>query len=169
MFAPILAVSHQNQHQNQSLIRINFKSTSAVLQAQKTSSNNSESDSDTNATGMIEPPRQKLTATNSNLTISESENEHTDNSETLKQKYHIKKIVSNAEDLSLSLPSQLSTLPKGTSNVNKLPKKDIIVCLKYYYILFIATRMHQVTRDLVQTLRTMLNNGKKLSQIMMIK
>ena len=43
---------------------------------------------------MIEPPRQKLTATNSNLTISESENEHTDNSETLKQKYHIKKIVS---------------------------------------------------------------------------
>ena len=135
-----------------SLIRINIKINLSLesvsnqhqqsSQAQKTSSNNSESDSDTNATGMIEPPRQKLTATNFNLTISESENEHTDNSETLKQKYHIKKIVSNAEDLSLSLPSQLSTLPKGTSNVNKLPKKDMIVCLKYYHILFIATRMH---------------------------
>ena len=49
-----------------------------------------------------------LTATNSNVTSSDSENEHTDNYETLKQKYYSKKIISDVEDLSLSLASQLS-------------------------------------------------------------
>ena len=48
---------------------------------------------------------------------------YTDNYVTLKQKYHSKYIVSYAEDLSLALPSQHSTLSKKTSNVNKEPKK----------------------------------------------
>ena len=43
-----------------------------------------------------------LTATNSNVTSSDSENEHTDNYETLQQKYYSKEIISDVEDLSLS-------------------------------------------------------------------
>ena len=98
MFAAILAVSleHLNQHQQPS-------------PAQTASSNNSDSDSDTNTLRITEPPRQKLTATNSSKTRSDSENEHTGNYESLKLKYYSKEIVSDAEDLSLSLPSQLST------------------------------------------------------------
>ena len=42
---------------------------------------------------------------------------------------HSKEIVSDGEDLSLSLPSQLSTPQKKASNVNKEPKKDMIMCL----------------------------------------
>ena len=38
--------------------------------------------------------------------------------------------LSDAEDLSLSLPSQMSALPKKASNVNKEPKKDVIIRLK---------------------------------------
>ena len=66
---------------------------------------------------MIEPPRQKLTAIISNETTSDSENEHTDNYQTSKKQYHNKEIVSNAEDLSLSLSSQQSTLSKKTYNM----------------------------------------------------
>ena len=43
-----------------------------------------------------------LTATNSNVTSSDSENEHTDSYETLQQKYYSKEIISDVEDLSLS-------------------------------------------------------------------
>ena len=98
-----------------------FKSTSAVL-----ANSNSDSDSDTNTLRITEPLRQKLTATNSSKTSSDSENEHTGNYESLKLKYHSKEIISDAEDLSLSLPSQLSTPQKKTTNINKEPKKDMI-------------------------------------------
>ena len=61
-----LPLEQLNQHQQSS-------------QAQTASSNNSDSDSDTNTLGITEPPRQKLTATNSNVKSSDSENKHTDN------------------------------------------------------------------------------------------
>ena len=38
--------------------------------------------------------------------------------------------LSDAEDLSLPLPSQLSALPKKASNLNKEPKKDMIIRLR---------------------------------------
>ena len=44
------------------------------------------SDSDTNTPRIIEPTGQKLTATDSNETSSDSENEQTDSYDTLKQK-----------------------------------------------------------------------------------
>ena len=90
-----LSLELLNQHQESS-------------QPQTASSNNSDSDSHTKTLRITEPPRQKLAATNSNVTSSDSENEHTDNYETLKQNNHSKEINSDAEDLSLSLPRQLS-------------------------------------------------------------
>ena len=115
MFAAMLAVSleHLNQHQQSS-------------QTQTAWSNNSDSDGDTNTLRITEPLRQKLTATNPSKTSSDSENEHTGNYESLNLKYHSKEIISDAEDLSLSLPSQLSTPQKKTTNINKEPKKDMI-------------------------------------------
>ena len=59
------------------------KSTSALT----ASSDNFEKDNDTNTLGVIQPPRQKLTAATPNETSSDSKNEHTDN-EIFKQKYH---------------------------------------------------------------------------------
>ena len=105
-----LSLEQSNQHQQSS-------------QAQTASSNNSDSDSNTNTLRITNPSRQKLTATNSNVTSSDIENEHKDNYKTLKQKYHSKEIVSDANELSLSLPSQLSTPQKKASNTNKEPKK----------------------------------------------
>ena len=84
-----LSLEQSNQHQQSS-------------QPQTASNNNSDSDSDTNTLGITEPRRQMLTATNSNVTSSDSENWHTDNYETLKQKYYSKEIISDVEDLSLS-------------------------------------------------------------------
>ena len=60
------------------------KSTSALT----VSSDNFEKDNDTNTLGVIQPPRQKLTAATPNKTSSNSKNEHTDNNEIFKQKYH---------------------------------------------------------------------------------
>ena len=111
-----LSLEQLNQHQQSS-------------QAQTASTNNSDSDSDINTLGITESPRQKLTATNSNVTSSDGENEHTDNYETLKQKYHGKEIISNAEDPSLYLPSHLSFPQRKGTNVNKEPK-DMIIRLK---------------------------------------
>ena len=90
-----LSLEQSNQHQS--------------LQAQTTSSDNSESDSDTNTPRIKEPTRQKLTATNSNDELRQWK-WTLNNYEILKQKYHHRKIVSGAEDLSLFLPanSQLS-------------------------------------------------------------
>ena len=96
-----LSLELLNQHQQSS-------------QPQTASSNNSDSDSDTNTLRITEPPRQKLAATNSNVTSSDSENEHTDNYEALKQNNHSKEIISDAEDLSLSLPIQLSFLQESS-------------------------------------------------------
>ena len=84
-----LSLEQSNQHQQSS-------------QPQTASNNNSDSDSDTNTLGITEPRRQMLTATNSNVTSSDSENEHTDSYETLQQKYYSKEIISDVEDLSLS-------------------------------------------------------------------
>ena len=112
-----LSLEQSNQHQQSS-------------QAQTASSNNSDSDSDTNTLGISEPPRQKLTATNSNVTSSGGENEHTDNYETLKQEYHSKEIIYDAEDHSLYLPSQLSFPQRKATNINKEPTKDMIIRLK---------------------------------------
>ena len=91
-----LSLEQSNQHQQS-------------LQAQTTSSDNSESDSDTNTPRIKEPTRQKLTATNSNDQLRQWK-WTLNNYEILRQKYHHKKIVSGAEDLSLFLPanSQLS-------------------------------------------------------------
>ena len=110
-----LSLEQSNQHQQ-------------FPQAQTTSVNNSENDSDTSTFGITEPPVQKLIATNTSVASSDSENERTDNYETLKQSKEMK--LSDAEDLSLSLPSQMSALPKKASNVNKEPKKGIIIRLK---------------------------------------
>ena len=173
-----LSLEQSNQHQQSS-------------QAQTASSNNPDSDSDTNTLRITNPSRQKLTATNSNVTSSDIENEHKDNYETLKQKYHSKEIVSDAEDLSLSLPSQLSTPQKKASNISKEPKKDMIIHLKtdkqdswkQVKILPRSGEFHKsksgkyknlwdVSDDQGYTkviLRMMLKNGKKLGQIMMTK
>ena len=59
-----LSLEQSNQHQQ-------------FWQTQTASSDNSESDTDTNTLGIIEPSSQKLTAINSNVTSSDSENEHT--------------------------------------------------------------------------------------------
>ena len=59
-----LSLEQSNQHQQSS-------------QAQTASRNNSNSGSDINTLGITEPPRQTLTATKSNLTSLDSENEHT--------------------------------------------------------------------------------------------
>ena len=112
-----LSLKQLNQHQQSS-------------QPQTASSNNSDSDSDTNTLRITEPPRQRLAATNSNVTSSDSENEHTDNYQALKQNNHSKEIISDAEDLSLSLPTQLSFPQKKATNINKEPKKDMIMHLK---------------------------------------
>ena len=56
-----LSLEQSNQHQQSS-------------QPQTASSNNSDSDSDTNIHSITEPRRQMLTATNSNVTSSDSEN-----------------------------------------------------------------------------------------------
>ena len=114
-----LSLEQSNQHQES-------------LQAQTASSNNSDSDSDTNTLRITELPRQKLTAINSSVASSDCENEHTDNCKTLKQKYHSKEIISNAEDPSLYLHSQLSFPQRKATNINKEPKKDMIICLKTY-------------------------------------
>ena len=71
-----------------------------------------------------------LRVTNFNETHSDSENEYTDSYETVKQKYHNKESVSNAEDLSLSLPIQQSILLQEISNVNKEPITDMIIRFK---------------------------------------
>ena len=109
-----LSLEQSNQHQQSP-------------KASTASSHNSEKDSDTNIPRITELPKLKLTATNSNETSSDSENECTDNYENLKQKYLSKEIASNAENLSLSLRSQQSILSKKTSIVNKEPKKDMIM------------------------------------------
>ena len=71
-----------------------------------------------------------LRVTNFTETRSDSENEYTDSYETIKQKYHNKESVSNAEDLSLSLPIQQSILLQEISNVNKEPITDMIIRFK---------------------------------------
>ena len=167
-----LSLEQSNQHQQSS-------------QAQTASSNNSDSDSNTNTLRITNPSRQKLTATNSNVTSSDIENEHKDNYETLKQKYHSKEIVSDANELSLSLPSQLSTPQKKAS------KEDMIIHLKtdkqdswkQVKILSRSGKFHKsksgkyknlwdVSDDQGYTkviLKMVLKNGKKLGQIMMTK
>ena len=63
-------------------------------QTPRASSYNSDSDSDSDTPEIIEPPRQKLTVTNSNETSSDKKDEHADNYESLKQKYQSKKKLS---------------------------------------------------------------------------
>ena len=110
ILAVILAVSHQNSQINRSSHKLKLHQAITLIV-----------DSDNNSLGITEPPRQTLTATNSSVTSSGSENEHTDNYEALN---------SNSIAKRLSLMLRISHCLKKASNINKEPKRDMIICLK---------------------------------------